>query len=87
MGRINPSRALRLLVDSSLLVAYEEETSFPCKICGALYYSGAQQERHIATYHPNKGRYCKHCQKEFRKDNNKLLHERCYTGTYHNSKN
>lgn len=30
------------LVDSPLLVAYEEETrSFPCKICGALYYSGA----------------------------------------------
>ena len=31
-----------ILVDSSLLVTYEEETrSFPCKICGALYYSGA----------------------------------------------
>ena len=47
------------LVDSPLLVAYEEETrSFPCRICGALYYSGAELELHIATYYADKGRYC-----------------------------
>ena len=73
------------LIDSPLVVAYEEETgTFPFRICGALQHSGAQLERHITTYNANERRYCfKHCQKEFGKDNNKLLHERCCAGTYH----
>ena len=56
----------KISVDSPLVVAYEEETrSFPCRICGALYYSGAQLERHIATYHANERRYC--CKQNFKK--------------------
>ena len=74
-----------ILFNSPQVVAYEEKTrNLPYRICRALYDSGARLERHIAIYHGNERRYCcKHCQKEFRKDNNKLLLELYCTGTDH----
>ena len=64
-----------ILVDSPVVVAHEGQTRvFPYKICGAVYCSGTQLERRIETYDANERRYCcSHCQKEFRKDNNKLF--------------
>ena len=76
-----------------LIIAYEEETrSFPCRLCGHLYYSETELHRHINGFHQEKRRwYSQHCHKEVHKDRNKLLHEghclgtRCkYVFTYRN---
>ena len=64
------------VIDHPLIIAYEEETSFPCRRCGHLYYSETELHRLINGFHGDKRRwYCQHCHKEFRKDRNKLLDE------------
>ena len=70
------------VIDHPLIIAYEDETSFPCRLCGHLYYSETELHRLINGFHEDKRRwYCQHCHKEFRKDRNKLLHEGHCSGT------
>ena len=71
------------VIDHPLIVAYEEEArSFPCRLCGHLYYSETELDWYIKGFHEGKRRwYCQHCHKEFRKDRNKLLHEGHCSGT------
>ena len=70
-------------IDHPLIIAYEEKTRrFPCRLCGDLYYCKTEPHGHINSFHEEKRRwYCQHCQKEFRKDRNKLLHEGHCSGT------
>ena len=63
--------------DHPLIIVYEEETrSFPCRLCGHMYYNETELDRHIKGFYEEKRKwYCQHCHKEFLKDRNKLLHE------------
>ena len=46
------------VIDHPLIIAYEEETrSFPCRLCGHLYYSETELHRHINGFHQEKRRW------------------------------
>ena len=60
-----------------MVLEFDEETqSFPCRKCGHLFYSTEALENHDNTSHGNDKRFsCGNCDKEFRKDQHKLLYK------------
>ena len=45
------------VIDHPLIIAYEEEISFPCRLCGHLYYSETELHRLINGFHEDKRRW------------------------------
>ena len=42
-------------INHPLIIAYKEEKrSFPCRLCGHLYYSETELDRHIKGFHEEK---------------------------------
>ena len=71
--------------DELMVLEFDEETrSLPCRKCGHLTYSTEALENHDKTSHGNDKRFsCQNCNKEFRKNQHKLLHEGHCLGQYY----
>ena len=74
-----------ILRDESMTLEFDEETlSFPSQKCGHLFYSAKGLQNHDVTSHGNGKRFfCRNCNKKFRKDRHKLLHEGQCLGQYY----